>query len=226
MPPPAARGGDMPGRAENPSDGRKRAAGRICGHRNPARAIGKAAPRMNFPTSEEGGRGDDASRQSRQDRLRAGSGPADWNANCSGWGMRRSISDWAARYRCMDWGTLYLRIFLGGSIFFHNVWKMQNYNEIIGSYPSLFGSGGATSFVVASTAEVLMAVLLLLGFRVRLAAAAMAAGMLWLFFADGIPSGETALVYAAVYAALVITGGGLFSFDGFAAPRKTANENR
>ena len=181
---------------------------------------------MNFPTSGEGGRGDDASRQSRPDKLRAGCGPADWNANCSGRGMRRSISDWAARYRCMDWGTLYLRIFLGGSIFFHNVWKMQNYNEMIGSYPSLFGSGGATSFVVASTAEVLMAVLLLLGFRVRLAAAAMAAGMLWLFFADGIPSGETALVYAAVYAALVITGGGLFSFDGFAAPRKTANENR
>ena len=137
---PAARGGDMPGRAENPSGGRKRAEGRehsaaerICGRRNPARAIGKAVPRMNFPTSEEGGRGDDASRQSRPDRLRAGSGPADWNANCSGWGMRRSISDWAARYRCMDWGTLYLRIFLGGSIFFHNVWKMQNYNEIIGS---------------------------------------------------------------------------------------------
>ena len=72
MPPPAARGGDMPGRAENPSDGRKRAAGRICGRRNPARAIGKAAPRMNSPTSGEGGREDDASRQSRPDKLRAG----------------------------------------------------------------------------------------------------------------------------------------------------------
>ena len=72
MPPPAARGGDMPGRAENPSDGRKRAAGRICGRRNPARAIGKAAPRMNSPTSGEGGREDDASRQSRSDKLRAG----------------------------------------------------------------------------------------------------------------------------------------------------------
>ena len=76
---PAARGGDMPGCAESPSDGRKRAAGRehsaadrICGRRNPARAIGKAAPRMNSPTSGEGGREDDASRQSRPDKLRAG----------------------------------------------------------------------------------------------------------------------------------------------------------
>ena len=77
--PPAARGGDMPGRAESPSGARKRAAGRehstaerISGRRNPARAIGKAAPRMNFPTSGEGGREDDASRQSRPDKLRAG----------------------------------------------------------------------------------------------------------------------------------------------------------
>ena len=77
--PPAARGGDMPGRAESPSGARKRAAGReysaaerICGRRNPARAIGKAAPRMNFPTSGEGGREDDASRQSRPDKLRTG----------------------------------------------------------------------------------------------------------------------------------------------------------
>ena len=76
---PAARGGDMPGCAESPSDGRKRAAGRehsaaerISGRRNPARAIGKAAPRMNSPTSGEGGREDDASRQSRPDKLRAG----------------------------------------------------------------------------------------------------------------------------------------------------------
>ncbi|CVI70423.1 hypothetical protein BN3659_01866 [Alistipes sp. CHKCI003] len=77
--PPAARGGDMPGRAESPSGARKRAAGRehstaerISGRRNPARAIGKAAPRMNFPTSGEGGREDDASRQSRPDKLRTG----------------------------------------------------------------------------------------------------------------------------------------------------------
>lgn len=126
----------------------------------------------------------------------------------------------------MDWGTLYLRIFLGGSIFFHNVWKMQNYNEIINSYPSLFYINSAASFVVVSVAEVLMAVLLLLGLWVRFAAAVMTIGMLWLFFADGIPSGETAFVYAAVYAALVITGGGLFSFDGIVSPRKSGKENQ
>ena len=38
----------LPGRAENPSDGRKRAADRICGRRNPARAVGKAVPPDEF----------------------------------------------------------------------------------------------------------------------------------------------------------------------------------
>lgn len=140
-------------------------------------------------------------------------------------GMRQRISEWLARYRCMDWGILYLRIFLGGSIFFHNVWKMQNYNEIIVSYPSFFWLGSAASFVLASVVEVVMAVLLLLGWQVRFAAVIMAAGMFWLFVADGIPAGETAFVYAAVYVVLIITGGGLFSFDAV-VPRRSRKEEQ
>ncbi len=140
--------------------------------------------------------------------------------------MRQRISDWIARYRCMDWGTLYLRIFLGGSIFFHNVWKMQNYNEIIGSYPSFLWIGSAAAVGVGCVGEVVRAVLLLMGLGGRFAAAVMSAGMFWLFFADGIPAGETAFVYAAVYIVLVITGGGLFSFDGIVGSRKSRKENQ
>lgn len=139
--------------------------------------------------------------------------------------MRQRISDWIAHYRCMDWGMLYLRLFLGGSILFHNVGKMQAYNEIINSYPSFFYISSPASFVIISVIEVLMAVLLMLGLWVRFAAAVMAAGMLWLFFMNGIPSGETAFVYAAVYIALLITGGGIYSFDGVTGPRRTSKEN-
>lgn len=140
--------------------------------------------------------------------------------------MNQKITDWIARYRCMDWGALYLRIFLGGSIFFHNVGKMQNYNEIINTYPSFFFLNSTASFVFVSAVEVLMAVLLLLGLWVRFAAAVMAVGMLWLFFAEGFPSGETAFVYAAVYIALVITGGGAFAFDGIVSPTRGRKEDQ
>ena len=36
----------------------------------------------------------------------------------------------------MDWAVLYLRLFTGASMLFHNIGKIQNYNEIISSYPS------------------------------------------------------------------------------------------
>ena len=35
----------------------------------------------------------------------------------------------------MDWAVLYLRLFTGASMLFHNIGKIQNYNEIISSYP-------------------------------------------------------------------------------------------
>lgn len=49
--------------------------------------------------------------------------------------MGKRISDWIGQYRCMDWAVLYLRLFTGASMLFHNIGKMQNYNEIISSYP-------------------------------------------------------------------------------------------
>lgn len=140
--------------------------------------------------------------------------------------MGQKLTDWAARYRSMDWGLLYLRMALGASILLHNIGKMQDYNEIINSYPSILYLGSAASFVVITVAEVLLAVLLMLGLWVRTAAALMAAGMLWLFFGAGLPTGEVWLVYAVVYVFLLITGAGLFSFDVFIAPLKNRKSDQ
>ena len=35
----------------------------------------------------------------------------------------------------MDWAVLYLRLFLGSIMLFHNIGKIQNYNELISPYP-------------------------------------------------------------------------------------------
>ena len=36
----------------------------------------------------------------------------------------------------MDWAVLYMRLFAGGMMFFHNIGKIQDYNEIVTSYLS------------------------------------------------------------------------------------------
>ncbi|MEG1612052.1 MAG: DoxX family protein [Alistipes sp.] len=132
--------------------------------------------------------------------------------------MRQKLSDLIGRYNYMDWGVLYLRMMLGVSMMLHNIGKMQNYNEIIDSYPSLLHLGGAVTFVVIAVVEVVLSVALMLGLWVRFAAAIMTLGMVWIAFSLGFPSGESALIFAAVYVFLVIGGGGIYSFDAVSSP--------
>lgn len=140
--------------------------------------------------------------------------------------MRQKISDWIERYKCMDLGMLYMRMVLGGSLLLHNIGKMQNYNEIINSYPSLLYINNTASFVIVTVVEVLLAVLLMMGLWVRFSAMVMAAGMIWVLFSLGFPAGELELLYASTYILLVITGGGLYSFDAIVLPRKGKRSNQ
>ena len=73
---------------------------------------------------------------------------------------------------------LYLRLFLGGVILLYNIGNIQDYNEIIDSYPSLLFLGNTVSFGVVTVVEVVAALLLMIGFRVRFAAVAVALGLL------------------------------------------------
>ena len=68
----------------------------------------------------------------------------------------------------MDWAVLYLRLFTGASMLFHNIGKIQNYNEIISSYPSPLYINPPAVFVIVTVAEALLAVLIIMGLWVRI----------------------------------------------------------
>lgn len=90
----------------------------------------------------------------------------------------------------MDWAVLYLRLFTGASMLFHNIGKIQNYNEIISSYPSPLYINPPAVFVIVTVAEVLLAVLIIMGLWVRMSALVMSLGILLMFAWGGFGAGE------------------------------------
>lgn len=144
-------------------------------------------------------------------------------------GMKRTLRQWLAQYRCMDWAVLYLRLFIGGILLLHNIGKMQQYDQIINSYPALPGMNSAATFVAICVAEVLFAVLLMLGLWVRFSAAVMSAGMLisilFLFPSAGFLAAELQFVYMGIYVFLLISGAGAYSFDAALFAKKPSKPN-
>ncbi|MEG1886012.1 MAG: DoxX family membrane protein [Alistipes sp.] len=127
--------------------------------------------------------------------------------------MGQKMQNWVAQYRHMDWAVLYLRLFSGGLILFHNIGKIQNYNLLIESYPPMLYINPAAVFVVVTFVEVFFSVLIMIGVRVRLSACIMALGMLRVISTEGFVTGEWAFILMAIYVFLIISGGGAYSFD-------------
>lgn len=134
--------------------------------------------------------------------------------------MKRRLREWFEHYRYMDWAVLYMRVFAGAIMLVHNIGKMQNYNEIITSYPSLPGIDSAAVFVIVSVAEVLLASLIILGLWVRMAALLLSAGILLTFAWGGFGAGEQGFVWLGIYVFLIVSGGGLYAFDEALTPSK------
>lgn len=131
--------------------------------------------------------------------------------------MRKRIEEWIEQYRCLDWAVLYMRLFAGALMLFHNIGKIQSYNEIIDSYPSVFFLSGAAVFVFITAAEVLLAVLIMMGLWVRMAALILSLGIFMRFVWGGFEAGEQ-FVWLGVYVFFIISGGGLYSFDRVTRP--------
>lgn len=127
--------------------------------------------------------------------------------------MRKRISDWIEQYRYMDWAVLYLRLFTGAMMLFHNIGKIQNYNEIIDTYPSLFYISPPAAFVLTTIVEVLLAVFIIIGFWVRVSALVMSLGILLMFAWGGFGAGEPEFMWLGIYVFLIVSGGGLYAFD-------------
>lgn len=127
--------------------------------------------------------------------------------------MGKKLEQWLEQYRCMDWAVLYLRLFTGAAMLFHNIGKMQHYNEIIDSYPSLLYINPAAVFVIVTVAEVLLSVFIIMGLWVRMSALLMVTGILLAFAWGGFGAGELLFVWLGIYVFLVISGGGMYGFD-------------
>lgn len=127
--------------------------------------------------------------------------------------MGKKLEQWLEQYRCMDWAVLYLRLFTGAAMLFHNIGKMQNYNEIIDSYPSLLYIDPAAVFVIVTVAEVLLSVFIIMGLWVRMSALLMVTGILLAFAWGEFGAGALLFVWLGIYVFLVISGGGLYGFD-------------
>lgn len=134
--------------------------------------------------------------------------------------MENRIGTWLEQYRCMDWAVLYMRLFIGGVLLFHNIGKMQTYNEIIDSYPSLLFIDNAAVFVIVTVAEVLFSVLIIMGLWVRMSALIMALGMVLMFLWGAFGAGEIEFMWLGIYVFLIISGGGIYAFDRIVSPSK------
>lgn len=119
--------------------------------------------------------------------------------------------------RKLDIAQLYLRIIIGGMLILHNIYKMQNYNEVISSYPAIDELSGRFWHVAFATVESVTAIMLIIGWRVRLAASTLIIGtilaMLIYFPSPSAEDFELKAIYTFIYIYVLITGGGLYSLD-------------
>ncbi len=119
----------------------------------------------------------------------------------------------------LDLAILYLRIAVGGMLLLHNIGNLQRYNTLIDGYPSWQGITGGVIFGLIMLIESLSALMLIIGWRVRLAAVLLTAQSIFsLLIYHPLPSSfelELRSLYTFIYIYIFIAGGGLYSYDGF-----------
>lgn len=115
-------------------------------------------------------------------------------------------------------GILILRLFTGGCMLFAHGWgKLTKFWELSGKFADPIGLGSAPSLALAVFAEVFCAIAIMLGLFTRAAAIPLLITMLVAAFvvhdADPFQKKEFALLYAAPFLMLILTGAGSFSVD-------------
>ncbi len=126
--------------------------------------------------------------------------------------------------KSLDSALLYLRIVVGGMLLFHNVGKMQNYNEVISTYNNLDNIAAPAWFVIFAFVECITAIMIIIGWQVRFAASLLILGTiiaLALYFPhSSIMNLELNGIYVFLYIYIFISGGGLYSLDSAFQSRK------
>ncbi|GGH66052.1 DoxX family protein [Phaeocystidibacter marisrubri] len=118
----------------------------------------------------------------------------------------------------VDFSILILRLTFGGAMLVHGLskWRKLFSGEEI-DFIDPIGIGETESLVLAVFAEVVCAILLMIGWMTRFALIPLLATMMVAYFIvhwnDDFGSKEASLLYGVAYLALFITGPGQFSLD-------------
>ncbi|MEM6278106.1 MAG: DoxX family protein [Verrucomicrobiota bacterium] len=117
-----------------------------------------------------------------------------------------------------SFGLLILRLFTGGCMLLAHGWgKLAKFGELSGKFPDPIGIGSAPSLALAVFAEVFCAIAIMIGLFTRAAAIPLLITMLVAAFvvhgADPFQKKEFALLYAAPFLMLILTGAGAYSVD-------------
>ena len=119
-----------------------------------------------------------------------------------------------------DLGLLVLRVVLGGSMIWLHGWgKLLNFVNGRTSFPDILGLGSTPNLLLAIFAEVICAVLLVVGAFTRMAACFIGATMAVAFFVvnsarlTGPTNGELSFLYLTGCIVLLVAGAGKYSID-------------
>lgn len=121
-------------------------------------------------------------------------------------------------------GLLILRLASGGMMLFGHGWgKLTGFSDLSTRFPNPLGFGSAPSLALTVFAEVFCAAALMLGLFTRAVALPILFTMLVAAIIvhgdDGFKGMEKALLFAAPYLVLMLTGAGAFSIDSKLARR-------
>lgn len=117
-----------------------------------------------------------------------------------------------------DLGKLLLRVVTGGFMLVDHGWpKLQSFGEKVDSFSDPIGLGPELSLGLIVFAEVLCALLVMLGVWTRLSTIPLIIGMGVIAFVthgdDLLGKGESGLIYMMVFIGIFLFGGGRFSLD-------------
>ena len=117
-----------------------------------------------------------------------------------------------------DLGKLVLRVVAGGIMLLDHGWpKLMGFGEKVDTFADPIGLGPGLSLTLIVLAEVLCALLVVLGLWTRLSTIPLIIGMAVITFVthgdDILGKGESGLIYLTVFVGILLFGGGRFSLD-------------
>lgn len=117
----------------------------------------------------------------------------------------------------LNFSLLVLRVVSGALMFVHGWDKLNKFSEMKGGFPDPLHVGSMASLSMTIFAEALCSVFLILGLLTRLAAIpliiVMAVAIFIIHGHDPLQKKELAILYIAIFIAILFTGPGKFSLD-------------